>query len=159
MRIREERKWYLRIGTLYLMLILSVFVGSLYLKFKTPDLLVRPTLEVLASEQEKDNPDVIAYIKTIFGRDAKTATAVAKAECRGLYPYCRNKSSGEWSVCHFQINIKAHYNKIPGKDLGEKELWLIKDHKNCTMMARLIQLESGFWPWTTFRNKSYLKYL
>ena len=107
---------------------------------------------------EAPQNSVESYIRRIFGKYGKMAVAVARGECRGLHSLCKNVSSREYSVCQFQINLKAHYDKVPGKNLAEKEAWL-SDHRNCTLMAYKIFTDSGWYPWTAFLNGSYKKYL
>ncbi len=101
---------------------------------------------------------VESYIRKVFGKDGKVAVAVAKGECRGLNQNCRLVTVKEHSVCQFQINIKAHYDKIPGKDLDEQEKWLM-NAQNCTLMAYQIFKTSGWYPWTSYTSGTYLKYL
>jgi len=99
-----------------------------------------------------------SFIKSVFGKHGRIAIAVAKGECRGLHPDCLNKNEKEWSVGIFQINIKAHFNKIPGNTFEEKEKWLF-DWRNCTVMAKIIFEEAGWYPWASFTSRAYLKYL
>lgn len=110
--------------------------------------------------------EIEAYIKTIFGKDAKVAIAISHKECNPInkaYPECVLSTEREHSVGVFQINIqshtaKVHADKIPGDTLQEKETWL-KNPKNNTLMAYWIFEKSGFNPWSTFKNGSYLEEL
>jgi hypothetical protein len=97
------------------------------------------------------------YIRKVFGKDGNVAVAVAKGECRGLSPKCRFVTKQEHSVCQFQINITAH-PEIPGKDLDEKEAWLMNS-QNCTLMAYHIFQTSGWYPWTSYTSGNYEQYL
>lgn len=106
------------------------------------------------------------YIRTIFGSDARVAIAIQHNECNPLnklYPRCRLTSQVEDSVGIFQINLKTpttkvHFDRVPGNTLEEKVEWL-KDPYNNTLMAYWIFKTSGFNPWTTYKNGSYLNNL
>lgn len=102
--------------------------------------------------------EIKAHIKTIFGKDAKMALAVAEGECRGLRPNCKLVTPREHSVCQFQINIKAHSAKIPGNSVEEKEAWL-KNPFNCNVMAKIIFDASGWYPWTAYTSGAYQAFL
>jgi len=99
-----------------------------------------------------------SFIKDVFGKNGRMAVAIAKGECQGLHPECLNKNEKEWSCGLFQINIKAHFRKIPGNTFEEKEKWLF-DWRNNVVMAKTIFEESGWYPWAAFTSKSYLEYL
>lgn len=113
----------------------------------------------LVTEQE----EIEAYIKTIFGKDAKTAIAISHKECNPKnksYPHCVLSTTREHSVGIFQINIQSHTAKIhsariPGDTLEEKETWL-KNPKNNTLMAYWIYEKSGWNPWSVYKSGAYL---
>lgn len=112
--------------------------------------ITKPNIPILKTEE---------YIKTIFRDEAELALAVAKGECNGLKPDCKNKTEKEYSVCSFQINIKAHFGKIPGRNFEEKETWL-KDPLNCILMAKIVKDFSESWnPWSAYTNGSYKRFL
>lgn len=108
--------------------------------------------------------EIEAYIKTIFGRDAKTAIAVSRNECgptNKSYPSCQFHTSHENSIGLFQINLmskyaKVHYDRVPGETLEEKIEWL-KDPHNNVLMAYWIYSHSGWNPWTAYTSGNYLK--
>lgn len=108
--------------------------------------------------------EIEGYIKTIFGKDAKTAIAVSRNECgptNKAYPKCQFHTAHENSIGLFQINLmseyaKVHYDRVPGKTLSEKIEWL-KDPHNNVLMAYWIYTHSGFNPWTAFTSGNYLK--
>ena len=107
-------------------------------------------------------PDVKEYIKTIFGKEWKTAYAIARAES-GLRPTASHISEVEYSIGIFQINIqsveaKVHWSRIPGKTLEEKKTWLEDPYQN-VLMAYWIASKSGFYPWSVYQSGSYKNYL
>lgn len=125
-----------------------------------PALVVNTPELVQPTQQE----EIEKYIKTIFGKDAKTAIAVSRNECgptNKSYPSCQFKTAHENSIGLFQINIesattKVHWSRIPGETLDEKVEWLKNPHNN-TLMAFWIFTHSGFNPWTAFTSGNYLK--
>ncbi len=120
--------------------------------------------EVQDEVQAPTQKEIEAYIKTIFGKDAKIAIAVSRNECsphNAQYPRCQFKTSKENSIGIFQINIesattKVHFYRIPGKTLEEKIEWL-KDPFNNTLMAYWIFKNSNWYPWTAYTSGNYLK--
>lgn len=108
--------------------------------------------------------EIEKYIRTIFGRDAKTAIAVSRNECgptNKYYPSCQFKTAHENSIGLFQINLKSeyakvHYDRVPGETLDDKIEWL-KDPHNNVLMAYWIYSHSGWFPWTAFTSGNYLK--
>jgi len=114
--------------------------------------------------QVTEQEEIEKYIKTIFGKDAKTAIAISHKECNPknkAYPKCVLSTEREHSVGIFQINIQSHTAKvhsarIPGDTLEEKETWL-KNPKNNTLMAYWIFEKSGWNPWSVYKNGSYLE--
>ena len=160
---KREYIWYQRIARLLIfIIILPVILGWLHKVLPSRDVLLNPYVsaqEVKKVAVQVDDQEMISYIKTIFGKNWRVAVAVAKAECWGLHQECRLVTEREHSVSIWQINIKAHAAKIPGKTLEEKELWLVSDHRHATLIAKLIFDESGFWPWTAYKTGAYKKYL
>jgi hypothetical protein len=117
--------------------------------------------DIIAGSSATITPDVKEYIKVIFGNNWQTAYAIAQAES-GLRSNAKHTSGFEYSIGIFQINLrssyaKVHYDRVPGKTLEEKEEWL-KDPYNNTLMAYWIQSKSGWNPWSTYSDKTYLKY-
>jgi len=101
------------------------------------------------------------YVQAVFGRNSRVALAVAQAECnkdRLEWPVCVNSWWKEHSIGPFQINLKAHQAKVPGATWQEKEEWLA-DWRNNVIMSHKIFSDSGWYPWSVFTNKGYLKYL
>ena len=109
--------------------------------------------------------------KQLFGKDWKTALAVAEAECnsnRKDWPNCVFGWAKEYSVGWGQINLaqeegrgrKVHWDKIPGSNLQEKEQWL-KNPENNLLAMHLVWLSAGksFSPWTAFTNGNYKQQL
>lgn len=129
-------------------------------------------LITVEDKENKTKPtveEVKDYLKVIFGSQWKLAWAVAEAECnhtRREWPYCVNSWEAERSIGMFQINIaknnglgaKVHWDKIPGKNLKEKELYL-SDWRNNILIAHVIYSQSGFYPWTGYTSGNYLVHL
>ncbi len=114
-------------------------------------------------EQIATQKEIEGYIKTIFGKDARIAIAVSHNECspkNQMYPKCNLHTNAENSVGLFQINIQSetarvHWNRIPGKTLDEKKVWL-DDPYNNTLLAYWIFQTSGWTPWSAFTSGRYL---
>ena len=155
------------IGLIMIILFLSLqIVGRVKLMNQDePDHLLIPLVEterviekVLAMEVSPDKTTE-EIIEMVFGDEADMAKAVAQAECRGYNNDCLNVWEKEHSVGMFQINILAHWAKIPGRTLTEKETWL-KDPLNNTLMAKIVKDMAGGWtPWTGFTSGNYKNYL
>jgi hypothetical protein len=124
----------------------------------TPTHTPKPT----AIPTPKISTDIKQYIKTIFGKDARIACAIARAES-GFKTDAQLKSSVENSNGIFQINLesdyaKVHYDRVPGNNLEEKIEWL-SDPYNSTLMAYWIYTKSGFNPWSVFTSGKYKQFL
>lgn len=133
-----------------------------------PDSIATKPIKVYAVENNVTQKEIDEYIRVIFGKDARVALAIQKAECNPQnkqYPYCRNISKIEHSIGIFQINIMRHHdgkhihwNKIPGETLEEKEHFL-SDPLNNVLIAYKIYQDSGFEAWSAYTNGSYLQQL
>lgn len=106
-------------------------------------------------------------IHDTFGEDGDIAYAIAQAEHNGtINPDAVNSTEVEHSIGIFQINVAKeygngayiHWNKIPGDTLEDKEVWL-KVPENNVLIAKFLYGSSGFYPWSVYKNKRYLKYL
>ena len=67
-----------------------------------------PTPTETPKESVPTQEEIEAYVKTIFGKDARVAIAVSKNECNPAnkqYPYCVFHTPHEYSVGIFQINL------------------------------------------------------
>src|SRR3990167_1673591 len=109
-------------------------------------------------EGEFEQKQIIAYIKTIFGRDWKIACAIARSES-GLRTDANNTSKIEISIWIMQINLKSeyakvHYDRVPGKTLEEKIAWLEVPENN-VLMGYWIYTKSGFNPWSVYKTGAY----
>lgn len=123
--------------------------------------------ELEAYKAKHPNPtekEIEAYVKTIFGRDAKVAIEVSHHECGTwdkTYPKCRLHTSAEDSIGLFQINLynkngAVHANRIPGVTMAEKQLWL-ENPLNNTLYAYWTFKTSGWCPWSGFKNNKYIQ--
>ena len=92
------------------------------------------------------------YIRLVFGKDGKTAVAIAKAES-GLRCDAQNVNKGTNSldIGAMQIN-SVHLRK------GWKVADLLDCHKNVDL-AYEIYKGSGWGAWSTYKNGSYKKFL
>lgn len=113
------------------------------------------------AKEEAPKGDVEQMIVEAFGKDAKTALCIAKAES-GINPTRENrgvasgKYKGECSIGLFQINLKSngctgravHWAKAKGETLEEKVEWL-KVPENNIAVANQIFEASGWAPWST----------
>lgn len=112
------------------------------------------------------------YIYRIFGKNGSVAVAIATAESgkvdqitKKAYfaTYAVNRSAVEVSVGLFQVNLKSketlvHWARVPGSTEEEKIGWL-QDPYNNTLFAFWVFSTSNFFPWSTFSDGTYLKYL
>jgi hypothetical protein len=120
--------------------------------------------DIRAEYPHPTTKDIDAYIKTIFGKDAPTATGIAHHECwtwSKQFPGCQHLSDAEDSIGIFQINLhnktqNIHAARIPGGNMTQKEDWLRNPFNN-TLYAFWIYRTSGFSPWSTFTSGAYLR--
>lgn len=109
--------------------------------------------KVLASTSENvgqlDDAEVI--IKRVTGRFSGPLIKIAKCESSlrsGVVSH-----TGDYGL--FQINLKAHQKRIPGRTLGDKTVWL-SDPENNTWIAYALFLEQGYRPWrSSYRCHGY----
>ena len=103
------------------------------------------------------------YVITIFGKDAKMAIAIHKGECSPFnktYPKCGPYiTSKEYSCGIFQINLKAHWNKVPVGNTFEEKCKFLEDPFNNTLVAYKIFQDSNWYPWSAFTSNKYKMYL
>ena len=125
--------------------------------FSTPAPTPKPAVDIRVDKSKWVESEITNYIKKIFPDVYKTAIAIAWAEC-GFNPNCKNYTARETSVGLYQINLKAHWDKVPGNTFEEKEAYLLNPFNN-VLVARVIYLESNWYPWSSFTNQSYLKFL
>ncbi len=102
------------------------------------------------------------YMRVIFGSDYRVAHAIQQVECNSAnknYPKCTYITSREYSCGIFQINLKAHWNKVSvGKTFEEKCAYLNNPFNNI-LVAKSIFSDSGFYPWAGFTSGRYLNEL
>jgi len=96
--------------------------------------------------------DVIHAVHREFGSQCKTALAIFMSESR-LRPGI--EGDGGTSIGVAQIHIPAHSAKIP---VADKEEWL-KNFQNNLALAKKIYDKSGWYPWSCYKNGSYLNNL
>ncbi|MDE2031398.1 MAG: transglycosylase SLT domain-containing protein [Patescibacteria group bacterium] len=144
------------------LLILAIGYGHKVADVKHP--LISPIAKVYASNftTSINTQDIRSYIKTIFGKDAQTACAIAHAES-GYNPKAKLEWTLEDSNGIFQINLKnkwgkVQYDRVPGATLQEKEQWLWNPQNN-TLVAYWIFKTSGWNPWTGYTSGNYLNYM
>ena len=105
----------------------------------------------------QENPSPEDLIREFFGDDWHIALAIAKAESTMRADKC-HIDEREYSCGLFQINLRAHYKKVPGTGFEEKAEWL-KIPENNIKMAKKLYDKSGWWPWSVYKNGSYELYL
>lgn len=102
------------------------------------------------------------YMRTIFGSEYRVAHAVQQVECNSAnrnYPKCTYITSREYSCGIFQVNLKAHWNKVPvGRTFEEKCAYLNNPFNNI-LVAKSIYSDSGFNPWSGYTSGRYLNNL
>jgi len=116
----------------------------------------------------KDQEEIEAYMKTIFGKDFRVARAVSHNECNpanAKYPACILHSDVEYSVGLFQINLYnskqwIHAGRIPGKTMEEKVQWLKDPYNNILYAYWLFKASNNSWnAWTAYSSGNYLRSL
>jgi hypothetical protein len=178
MRISKKTRRDILLKALFVGIFLGVLFGVAWNVAEAKGELIDPTKgskediirNILAN---KDKPFVKptlsefkAYVKQIFGSKWTIAFAVAQSECnssRREWPVCVNSWAKERSIGPFQINIaqdngngtKVHWDKIPGSNLKEKELYLA-DWRNNVLVAYRVSDGGRNWnPWTAYASGAY----
>lgn len=85
-----------------------------------------------------------------FKEDSRMARAIFKSES-GLDPKA-SSNTGDYGIC--QINLRAHWGKIPGDSREQKIEWL-ENFQNNLKLCKKIKDSSGWYPWTDFKNGKY----
>src|SRR3990167_142548 len=94
-----------------------------------------------------DDYEIKKMVHETFGeKDGRIAYAIAKAESH-LKPDKCHIDEREYSCGLFQINLRAHFNKIPGNTFEEKAEFL-KVPKNNVMIAKFLFGGSEWFPWS-----------
>jgi hypothetical protein len=136
----------------------------------TPEPTKTPAVKTEATEKasgvSRQQEEIDAYIRTIFGKDAKVAIAVNRVECNPknkAYPRCVYHTEHEYSVGIFQINLfnkshAIHAAKVPGKTMDDK-IESLKDPFINTLVAHKIFTDSGFQPWAGYTSGRYLDHM
>ncbi len=114
---------------------------------------------------KSDQDNLVTHILSVFGVNGWTAVAVARCES-GLGWWKVNSTPNEHSVGIFQINLAkdfgrgkhVHWDKVKGTTLEEKEEAL-KDPLYNVRIAKQIFDDSGWYPWSTYKNGCYKQYL
>lgn len=132
----------------------------------TPSAVASPAAQLKVVDPKEGLQEKIeSYIRTIFGREGNVAIAVSRNECspsNAQYPTCVYHTEHEYSVGIWQINLHnskhwIHAGKVPGDTMAEK-IEALKDPYLNTLIAYKIYIDSGgFYPWSAYTNKSYLK--
>lgn len=173
---RKRRLMGLKLGTWWLIINIGLILGIISVTWDLFDMWLaeqRPPISPLSiystgttaytsTTSVEKVLDTKGYIYTIFGQDAPIALSIALAESH-LTEDAVLKSDYENSIGIFQINLenataKVHYDRVPGETLDDKIEWL-KNPKNNTLMAYWIYTKSGWYPWSTYTNGAYQKYL
>ena len=119
--------------------------------------------EVQGQAEYAGENEIDAYVRTIFGKDADIAIAVHKGECHPsnrTYPKCGPfVTEREYSCGIFQINLRAHWKKVPVGNTFEEKCDFLEDPFNNTLVAYKIFKDSNWYPWAAYTGGNYLKYL
>lgn len=115
----------------------------------------KPSVEVISTPTPP--PTIEEMILNTFGDEGETALAVAMAESTMRDEKCHIDEK-EYSCGLFQINLRAHYDKVPGDNFEEKAEWLSAP-KNNIKIAKKIFDKSYWYPWTMWLNGVYKNYL
>jgi len=111
-----------------------------------------PELSVIDEEPEKFK----SLYQKIFGEVWEVAFAIGQAESN-LNPDKCHIDEIEYSCGLMQINLRAHFEKVPGDSFEEKAEWL-KVPENNLLIAKFLYGASKWQPWSTYTNKAYLKF-
>ncbi len=137
----------------------------------TPSVELEPSEPIYEYTVNEDN-EIEVLVHSYFGSDADIALAIMRAESGGradaLYRWGdeANPNRGECSVGLFQINLRSndckgklvHWDKAEGETLEEKIAWLQIPENNIKVAYQIYKAQ-GFYPWSTFTNGKYGKYL
>lgn len=120
----------------------------------TPALIATPSAQL----QE----EIEGYIKKIFHGEARVAIAVQHVECNPknkAYPKCIYKTEREYSCGIFQINLKAHWDKVPEGNTFEEKCEYLNNPYNNVLIAKSIYSDSNWYPWAGYTSNRYLAHL
>jgi hypothetical protein len=147
------------------------FMDLMFGDVETPEVVSVEAQEVTATPTATPTPtrnwkpyEELTY--KIFGeKDGKVAYAIMGCESN-YSPTRTHIDEKEASIGLMQINLIkgngegawVHWDKVPGETLEEKIEWL-KVPENNLLIAKFIKGSSGFYPWSCFSKKGYLKYL
>ena len=172
MELNKQLKKELLSITAILTILLPVFMSiSTWLKTETvivlastekvddkaevvPDVQPEPTK---ASELIKDAYNITEIADEVFNEDAKLMLAIGMAES-GLDPNRCHIDEKEYSCGWLQINLRAHFDKVPGTTYEEKAEYL-KNPRNNALVGRFIKATQGKTAWTVYTNGAYKKFL
>lgn len=160
---------YIALFTFYAVMVSGMFYnlkdhkqiewGSWATKVQAEEIIPEPE-PVYENEYQK-------IIYEVFDDDVQeTMYAISQAEHRGtIDPFAVNSTEIEHSVGLFQINLAkdygngkhVHWDKVPGENLKEKELWLQNPYNNA-LIARQIYNGQGLHAWSVYNDGKYKTY-
>ena len=123
---------------------------------------VAPTPTPAIQDKSFNQADIEAYMKQIFASQFRIARAVQHNECgptNKAYPGCEFITGREYSCGIFQINLMAHWNKVPVGTTFEEKCEYLKNPYNNILVAKSIFADSGWTPWSAYTNGNYLRSL
>lgn len=107
-----------------------------------------------------DDMPAADYFDKYFGQDARIARAICQSESGLKVDSVNSKLNRDRStdigIC--QINLQAHWHKIPGSTYKEKYNSLLSPEINVAV-AKLVYDSQGWFAWTDYRNGKYNRYL
>ena len=106
---------------------------------------------------EDDYTEIEEIAEEIFNDDAELMLAIGKAES-GLNPEKCHIDEKEYSCGWLQINLRAHFEKVPGYTFEEKAEYL-KNPRNNAITGRFIKATSGLNAWSVYKSGVYKKFI
>lgn len=146
-----------KFSKIIIFLIIPVIAGRFCLKQpeKANTVTTAPTTVISAEDAEPPSTQFSPqdYIREVFGPDAPIALAVAQTESGIVSKQGGRNRNGTYDWGIFQIN-DCHCKKIEGDCHSQ-----LLDPKFNINFAKKIFDSSGWYPWSTFKNGKYRRYL
>jgi len=131
-----------------------VYKAPVAIHFNKPISIIKRVLAINVIQEQKDNSplnELQQYICNKFGKDCRTALAIAKAESNYNCNEINVNSNNSVDFGIFQEN-SVHLNKQ----------FTFSDLANCNTQidaAYKLYQQQGFSPWSTYTSGAYKKYL
>ena len=126
--------------------------GNINYKYEGFDFENKPAFKSLLQQIWKNKYATLIYKNFLkFGSNAAKRAVIISAfetwgwKTRNPNAHAKNKENSVWL---FQINLEAHAEKVPGKNIAEKIAWLKVPENNIKMAMRLYDVKNDFHDWT-----------